>query len=461
MTNYARSTVLTAACFLLAAAAASSRSAADDWPTYRRDNARTAATAEELFAPLTLEWSFRSPAPPRSAWDEPARWDGYNKVYDLKNRQVFDKAFHVAAVGEDVFFGSSVDDQVYCLNAKTGEVRWRFFTEGPVRLAPTVVGSRVYVGSDDGRLYCLDRRDGSEIWSRRLGPTDARVPGNGRIVSLWPLRCGVVVVDDVAYAAAGVFPSEVVYVCALNAKTGAVQWTTELNDYPAQGYLLASPTRLYVTTGRNRPLLFDRITGERLLQVAGGGGGAFALLVGEEIVYGPGKVGEMAAFSLGDQIASFAGNQMIVSEGVAYLHGDDRLSRLERSRYLELAAERREVDSRRAELGRELRSAEGEAAEAARKLLAAAARKLEELAGGMRDTVAWDVPCDLPLSLILAGQNLVVGGFDAAAVVDAATGKEVYRMPVEGAAYGLAYAGGRLYVSTDAGVIHCFKSSGD
>ena len=62
-----------------------------------------------------------------------------------------------------VFFGSSVTGKVYALDAATGDVRWTFFAEGPVRFAPTVVDKKVYFGSDDGYAYCLDAKDGKLV----------------------------------------------------------------------------------------------------------------------------------------------------------------------------------------------------------------------------------------------------------------------------------------------------------
>jgi len=42
----------------------------------------------------------------------------------------FDPAFFVIAVNDSVFFGSSVDDAVHCLDARTGQEKWVFNTDG-------------------------------------------------------------------------------------------------------------------------------------------------------------------------------------------------------------------------------------------------------------------------------------------------------------------------------------------
>ena len=80
--------------------------------------------------------------------------------------------------------------------------------------------------------------------------------GNEHMISVWPVRTGVLVDGDDAFCCAGVFPSETVYLCCVDAKTGEPRWTTPLKDLPAQGYLLATAERLYVTTGRERPVVW-------------------------------------------------------------------------------------------------------------------------------------------------------------------------------------------------------------
>jgi len=50
----------------------------------------------------------------------------------------------------------SRDFHLYAADAATGELRWRFATQGPIDdSSPTVAGGRIYVGSLDSRVYAL------------------------------------------------------------------------------------------------------------------------------------------------------------------------------------------------------------------------------------------------------------------------------------------------------------------
>ena len=131
---------------------------ADDCPTYRHDVRRSGISGESLTAPLSEDWVFVPTLPPSHAWGDPQPVP-IEKNLELP-RMRFDDAFHVAAAGRLVYFGSSADNTVYALDARDGQVRWTFTTDGPVRLAPTVAGGKVYVGSDDDNVYRLGAAGG-------------------------------------------------------------------------------------------------------------------------------------------------------------------------------------------------------------------------------------------------------------------------------------------------------------
>lgn len=434
---------------------------AEDWTTYQHDAARTAATPESLRVPLQPQWAWRSPAPPQMAWPGPARWDGYNKVFNMKDRMVFDRVFHVVSVGDTVLFGSSATDQVYCLDANSGERRWSFFCEAPVRFAPTIHDGHVYFGSDDGHVYCLRHVDGELIWKRRLAPGDDRLPGNGRVISKWPVRTSVVQFDGLIYACCGMFPAEGVYLVAMNARDGEEQWRTRIEDLPAQGYLLASSSRIYVPSGRNNPIVFDRQTGS-LLRVVRGAGGTYCLLTGDTLLFGPGKSGQLGVVEpeSRDQLATFSGNHMIVTPPMSYLHSDTSLSALDRSAYLRLARERHQLAREQAEKKSAIKKATEakeviQVATLTKELATLVARsKLSEREMGQCQR--WQSNCDHPLAIILAGDTLFAGGENSVSAYSTRTGRQLWLHDVEGRAYGLAVANGRLLVSTDQGVIHCF-----
>ena len=106
-----------------------------DWPAYRHDFARSGVTSEKLATPLHRQWVYAAAPAPRPAWPEPGR--------EL-NRTAFDYAYAVTVADGRLYFGSSADHKVYCLDLATGKPLWSFFTGGPVRFAPAVAGGRVF-----------------------------------------------------------------------------------------------------------------------------------------------------------------------------------------------------------------------------------------------------------------------------------------------------------------------------
>src|SRR6266478_2062302 len=42
---------------------------------------------------------------------------------------------------------------------------WSFKTGQPVRSSAAIAGGRVYVGSNDANVYCLDLTDGKQVWA--------------------------------------------------------------------------------------------------------------------------------------------------------------------------------------------------------------------------------------------------------------------------------------------------------
>ena len=143
--------------FLLTTIVAPSVIIAEDWPTHLHDNFRSASTSEQLYFPLLQYWAYSTERPPLPAWNEtPALQNFGHGIYGNKSRVLYDQAFHVVVVADSLYFGSSHSDKIVCLNINNGQQRWKFFAEGPIRFAPTVSDGKVYFGSDDGYVYCLN-----------------------------------------------------------------------------------------------------------------------------------------------------------------------------------------------------------------------------------------------------------------------------------------------------------------
>lgn len=439
-----------------------------DWPTYRHDIARSGIASDPLGTDLTEAWTYRATHAPQPAWPGPARRDGWHKSEPLKARMIFDWAFHVVMDDRHLYYGSSADDKVYCLDLATGSEQWTFFTGGPVRLAPTVNDGRVYAGSDDGRVYCLNGADGSEIWRHQVAPDSYMLPGNSRLVSISPVRTGVLVDHGTAYFGSGVFTFEGAYLCAADAATGTPLWKKKITD-TAQGYMLASAENLYVARARLNPLVMTREAGD-VKYSHSGGGGSFSVLVDDYLFYGPGRTGQIEASrsDKGRHLVTFQGNVLVVDGSIAYMQSDTELQSLDRGRYLALAEERKLIDMRKDMAKQKLKALQKKADQTDEdkvemdtlvKEMEDFDKEMAPYAEKMEACMRWKVSSNYPYSLIKAGDRLYAGGEDQIAAINPEDGTVTWTAPVDGRALELASANGYLLASTDKGVIHAFKEA--
>jgi outer membrane protein assembly factor BamB len=72
---------------------------------------------------------------------------------------------------DGIVYAGGADGRVHAVEAKTGSVRWTFLSGGGVRVRPVVHAGVVYFQADDGFLYALSAASGLERWRRRVVPT--------------------------------------------------------------------------------------------------------------------------------------------------------------------------------------------------------------------------------------------------------------------------------------------------
>ncbi|MCA9038953.1 MAG: PQQ-binding-like beta-propeller repeat protein [Planctomycetaceae bacterium] len=444
---------------------------AEDWPTYMHDNTRRGSTTEELNFPLELHWEIKSPATPHMAWDGQKGRVHEGKV--MGDRVRFDDAFHVTSKAGRVYYSSTVDHQVHCVDQQSGKEVWNFFTGGPVRLAPTLWQDLALFGSDDGYVYCVNALDGELKWKFRAGPEDYWLLGRGEMVSRWPVRTSITVTEEgTAYFGAGLFPYENVFLYALKADSGEIVWkrnnisqfSANRSDIAPQGYLLVENDVLVVPSGRSLPAVFNRTTGDFMHKRtfgwrsdAGGVIGGTRALLADGQIYAAGPHHMLAMDQQTGDIGFgyFKGKQVAVSDDLVFALHEGKLTCHNRETYAKASLERHKLQQEINGLQRKLWSAKGEEADQLRAEMGAIENKI---ADSMSTGEKWQVECPLEGALVIGGNAVIAGGEGQVQLFDRSTGKLLQEHSVEGEATGIALANGSLFISTTTGNIYHFAS---
>jgi outer membrane protein assembly factor BamB len=150
-------------------------SAAEDWPTFRGDTARSGVARTAVPAKLGVHWEVQLPAPITPP---------------------------VAASGR-VFAAAKDRHTLYAIDSDTGQRCWQYTVGARIDSPPTFWRGRVFFGSADGCVYCLDASEGQLCWRRRIAPLDRSVMVREQLESAWPISGSLLVTADTLLGVAG------------------------------------------------------------------------------------------------------------------------------------------------------------------------------------------------------------------------------------------------------------------
>jgi outer membrane protein assembly factor BamB len=228
---------------------------ADDWPAYRRDNARSVVTNHTTPAKMKQRWEWKPPA------------------------SLIPSAPVTAG---NLVIHAGTDGAIRALDAESGKLKWTAYTGGPMKYPPAVWNHRVYAGSGDGWVYCLEAATGRQLWRFRAAPVERTIPLYGTLSSTWPVGSGVLVEDGVVYGAAGISNFDGTHVHALDAITGKIRWQNHKsghdgsdmpgNSVSVQGPLLLHNRSIWMAGG-NRPSVASYVLADGKFTAAGSGRG--------------------------------------------------------------------------------------------------------------------------------------------------------------------------------------------
>ncbi|MBJ6368961.1 outer membrane protein assembly factor BamB family protein [Snuella sedimenti] len=399
---------------------------AKDWPQFKKDNYRSANAAIQLdLASLGEDWQYTAPQMPVPAWYGPAKEDTYARSGPLPSMRDYDLSYYPIVVGNKLYYGSTADNAIHCLDSKTGKELWTFTTGGPIRVAPVFYQGKLLFGSDDGYAYCIKATSGKLVWKYSpVAEQPKKVINNNALISFWPIRTGVLIEDNIAYFGASLLPWKDSYFCAVNVKTGKPQGTgTYIKTYEnltLEGAMASTGSKIIQPQGRISPIFFDKNTGESKGQLAGTGG-CFVLVTPEKNIVHPNNtrakgiaetLGEFASVAErkdkknADYMSFKDGKEMVVSGDFSYILTDNSISAYD--------------------------------------------RKTKKVVWLKRNYKAHRI--------VISGDVLYVGATDKVYAVSTKNGFPLWVAPVKGAVYALTVADNALFASTGEGHIYCFRS---
>ncbi|MHB1033136.1 MAG: outer membrane protein assembly factor BamB family protein [Pirellulales bacterium] len=217
---------------LAAAGSAASPNGETDWPCYRHDAWRSGSTTARVPARLKTLWKVTLGGWPEG--DIASDWRANSFTRGPITPPV--------SAGALVYVARIDAHEVLALDAKSGQTRWTFTANGRVDTSPTIHEGLCLFGTRSGWVYCLRADDGRLVWRLRAAPCDERIVAYGQVESPWPVPGSVVVIDGVAFFAAGRQPlaDGGVLVFAAEPATGKIVWVQRLDTVPQTNFYGAS-----------------------------------------------------------------------------------------------------------------------------------------------------------------------------------------------------------------------------
>ncbi|TWU38265.1 outer membrane protein assembly factor BamB family protein [Novipirellula artificiosorum] len=206
----------------------------DDWPLYRHDRWRSASTVSAGPNVLDQKWTARlmDELQPEAKVSGPI-------LHDWKDNPVVKGPLSAPTIADGTAFVTRPNaHELIAIDTASGSVRWRFTANGRLDTPPAIHRGLCLFGSAAGWVYALRADNGELVWRMRAAPTDERIVVCGQVESPWPVPGAVLVMDEIAYFAAGRQPlaDGGIFVFAVDPMTGKRHWVKRVDSVPQKGF---------------------------------------------------------------------------------------------------------------------------------------------------------------------------------------------------------------------------------
>ena len=177
-----------------------------DWSMFKKNKTHSACTPVVTKDAVDARWSFDEllnkgkPTPPVTAEN-------------------------LAFIGTDggYLYALEIDDSAGATTAI-----WNKKLPAGIKVSPTLWNSRLFVGCEDGMLYCFEAKTGNLLWRFLAGPKNRKFRMEGEFKGTWPVNSTVLIENDgtgdYAYFVAGRLGCDGTYVYKINPLTGLIVW---------------------------------------------------------------------------------------------------------------------------------------------------------------------------------------------------------------------------------------------
>lgn len=128
------------------------------------------------------------------------------------------------SVSNNKIFIGSEDGALYAIDKANGKQLWKFQSDAPIKSTPAINENLAFINNANGNIYAIDNASGKMLWSHNLR--------GEKVVDFWDYYLS----SPVVYRDLVIVGSGNGSVCALNQKTGAEVW-----NYKTEGVVHADP----------------------------------------------------------------------------------------------------------------------------------------------------------------------------------------------------------------------------